>query len=174
MNKQRIKQNDEVFTPLLLVDEILNKLPSEVWQQKKTFLDPSCGDGNFLVRVVVWKIHNGSTSQQALETTYGVDIMPDNIEHARQRVLIHAFAASKVDSELLPHLSSDEEQAFIQISDFKVFANEFKAIVYKNIVYHDALTYDYSFSGQPMKTKEQQEQDWLHNCGVDLSLPIVK
>jgi type I restriction-modification system DNA methylase subunit len=90
-SKDRIKQTGEVFTPLELVDEILGKLPVELFKDpKKTFIDPACGDGNFLVRVVAWKIHHGSTPKQALKTTYGVDIMPDNIRHCKERLLMVA------------------------------------------------------------------------------------
>lgn len=85
---ERIKSTGEVFTPLELVDEILDKLPQELFaDSKKTFLDPACGDGNFLVRVLQRKIDNGSTPTQALKTTYGVDIMLDNIKHCKERLL---------------------------------------------------------------------------------------
>lgn len=50
--KTAIKKYGEVFTPLELVDEMLDKLPVEVWGDPKlTWLDPAMGDGNFLVRV---------------------------------------------------------------------------------------------------------------------------
>lgn len=83
----RIKQTGEVFTPPELVEEILNKLPTDVWQKDKTFLDNSCGDGNFLVAVVEHKIKHGSTVKQALSTTYGIDIMHDNVIAARERLI---------------------------------------------------------------------------------------
>lgn len=90
-SKDRIKQTGEVFTPLELVDEILGKLPQELFEDpSKTFLDPAAGDGNFLVRVVAHKIHFGSTVKQALKTTYGVDIMEDNVRHCRERLLMLA------------------------------------------------------------------------------------
>lgn len=87
-SSERIKRTGEVFTPLELVDEILDKLPPELFTDPtKTFLDPACGDGNFLVRVLQRKIDNGSTPTQALKTTYGVDIMDDNIRRCKQRLL---------------------------------------------------------------------------------------
>jgi hypothetical protein len=148
-SKERIKQTGEVFTPLSLVDEILSKLPEEVWQPEKTFIDPAAGDGNFLVRVVAWKIHKGSTPEQALQTTYGVDIMEDNVSHARDRVLTNAYAASKCHGELLPHLTHEQERQIGMVKGHDAFARKFNHIVERNIVCHDALTYDYSFSDQP-------------------------
>jgi type I restriction-modification system DNA methylase subunit len=86
--KKRIKEQGEVFTPQWLVDEMLDELPQDVFTNpEKTFIDPACGDGNFLVRVLERKIQNGSTPLQALQTTYGVDIMQDNIDDCRRRLI---------------------------------------------------------------------------------------
>lgn len=87
-SEERIRSTGEIFTPLELVDEILDKLPQELFTDpKKTFLDPSCGDGQFLVEVLQRKIDNGSTPTEALKTTYGVDIMDDNVRHCKQRLI---------------------------------------------------------------------------------------
>ena len=77
--------------------------------------DPCCGDGQFLAEVVIRKMENGSTLEQALSTTYGVELMRDNVDLCRERLLC--------GEEHLRH------------------------IVTRNIVCHDALTYDYSFNG---------------------------
>jgi len=115
-DKARIKATGEVFTPTPLVQEILNQLDQSLFQDKtKTFLDPSCGDGQFLSEVVIRKMENGSTLEEALSTTYGVDLMEDNVVECRNRLLY--------GREDLRH------------------------IVERNIVCHDALTYDYSFNG---------------------------
>ena len=46
------KQFGEVFTPMNLVNEMLDKLPIEVWSNKDlTWLDPCCGMGNFPIAV---------------------------------------------------------------------------------------------------------------------------
>lgn len=86
--QQRIKATGEVFTPTELVQEMLDQLPPEVFTDPtKTFLDNSCGDGQFLGEVLIRKIENGSTFEQALSTIYGVDLMPDNVEECRKRLL---------------------------------------------------------------------------------------
>lgn len=87
-NKNRIRQSGEVFTPTSLVQEILDQLPSEQFiDPKKTFLDPSCGDGQFLSEVLIRKIENGIDFETALSTVYGVDLMEDNVELCRERLL---------------------------------------------------------------------------------------
>ena len=87
-DKARTRATGEVFTPTPLVQEILNQIPLEQFQDPtKTFLDPSCGDGQFLSEVLIKKMENGSTFEQALSTIYGVDIMPDNVALCKDRLL---------------------------------------------------------------------------------------
>ena len=115
-DKARQKSTGEVFTPTPLVQEILDQLPTDVFTiPTKTFLDPSCGDGQFLGEVLIRKVEAGADFETALSTIYGVDLMPDNVELCRNRLLC--------GQESLRH------------------------IVERNIVCHDALTYDYSFNG---------------------------
>ena len=84
----RVKETAEVFTPTLLVQRVLNQLdPTTFIDTNKTFLDPACGDGQFLGEALIRKMENGSTFEQALSTIYGVDLMPDNVELCRARLL---------------------------------------------------------------------------------------
>jgi len=86
--RARVKATGEIFTPTPLVREILDQLPKEVFTDAaKTFLDPSCGDGQFLGEVLIRKMENGSTFEQALQTVYGVDLMQDNVDLCRERLL---------------------------------------------------------------------------------------
>jgi hypothetical protein len=87
-DRNRVKLTGEVFTPTTLVNKILVQIPIEQFSDNtKTFLDPSCGDGQFLGEVLIRKIENGSTFEEALSTTYGVDLMIDNVDLCRERLL---------------------------------------------------------------------------------------
>jgi hypothetical protein len=87
-DQARVKSTGEVFTPTPLVQEVLDRMPLEMFTDpSKTFLDNSCGDGQFLGEVLIRKIENGSTFEQALSTVYGVDLMQDNIIECRRRLL---------------------------------------------------------------------------------------
>ena len=119
-DKLRVKQTAEVFTPTPLVQEMLDKLeeqdPTLFSDPNKTFLDNSCGDGQFLSEVVIRKMErSGCTLEQALKTTYGVELMEDNVNECKKRL-----AGPEPTPEILEILN-------------------------KNIVCHDALTYDYKF-----------------------------
>ena len=119
-DKHRVKQTAEVFTPTPLVQEMLNKLeeqdPTLFSDSTKTFLDNSCGDCQFLSEVVIKKMEkSGCSLEEALSTTYGVEFMKDNVDECRKR------------------LAGPEP------------TDEIWEILNKNIVHHDALTYDYKF-----------------------------
>jgi type I restriction-modification system DNA methylase subunit len=87
-DKVRVKATGEVFTPTSLVQEILDKLdPALFSDPTKTFLDPSCGDGQFLGEVLIRKLENGIDFETALGSIYGVDLMQDNVELCRERLL---------------------------------------------------------------------------------------
>lgn len=87
-DKLRVKATGEVFTPTPLVQEILDNLDPELFKDPtKTFIDPSCGDGQFLGEVLIRKVENGIDFETALSTIYGVDIMQDNIDLCRERLL---------------------------------------------------------------------------------------
>ena len=87
-DRSRVKATGEVFTPTSLVNEVLNKLPIDQFSDPtKTFLDNSCGDGQFLGEVLIRKMERGSTFEQALSTIYGVDLMQDNVEECKKRLL---------------------------------------------------------------------------------------
>jgi type I restriction-modification system DNA methylase subunit len=84
----RVKATGEVFTPTVLVEEILDNMNQELFTDPtKTFLEPSCGDGQFLASVLYRKLQNDIDFDIALSTIYGVDLMPDNVELCRERLL---------------------------------------------------------------------------------------
>jgi hypothetical protein len=86
--KSRVKATGEVFTPTPLVQKILSQLPDNLFTDpSKTFLDNSCGDGQFLGEILIRKIENGVDFETALGTIYGVDLMTDNVELCRERLL---------------------------------------------------------------------------------------
>ena len=117
--KKRVKQTAEIFTPNKLVNEMLDKLPKEVWEEGKTFCDPACGNGNFLIEVLARKIKRGH--RNPLQTIYGVELMADNVEECKYR-LLNILKENKI----------------------KV-TKKHRETLDKNIVCHNALTYHFQF-----------------------------
>lgn len=86
--QSRVKATGEIFTPTPLVQEIIEKLDIKLFTDPtKTFIDPSCGDGQFLGEILIRKMQNGISFENALETVYGVDLMQDNVDLCRERLL---------------------------------------------------------------------------------------
>jgi hypothetical protein len=113
-DKTRVKETQEVFTPTKMVNDLLDQLPQELFADStQPVIDNSCGDGQFLSEALIRKVEAGIDFETALSAIYGVDMMQDNVDLCRERLLC--------GREDLRH------------------------IVEKNIVCHDALTYDYSF-----------------------------
>ena len=126
--KSRVKATGEIFTPTPLVEEILDKMDPELFKDPtKTFLDPSGGDGQFLASVLYRKLQNGIDFETALSTLYSVDLMEDNVELCRERLLC--------GSTNLKHIE----------------------IVETNIVHADALRYTYKFAGPGEKLYEDED-----------------
>ena len=124
--EKRRKQTAEVFTPSELVNEILDKLDVSVWENGKTFCDPAAGNGNFLVEVYRRKVDvYGHDALTALKTIYGVELMQDNVDEMHERLLDIAVAHG-------------------------VERGTAREILQRNIVCHDALTYDFTF-GEPKR-----------------------
>jgi len=148
--KTRIKSTGEVFTPTKLVQEMLNQLPLELFTNpKKTFLDPTCGDGQFLSEILIKKMENGIDYETALSTIYGVDLMFDNCIETIKRlymvndddIIIYKKSGNK-DFGIM-ELSRSHRSKKGLIAMFKLKSNTTKFI---NIVCADGLEYDYSFS----------------------------
>jgi type I restriction-modification system DNA methylase subunit len=86
----RVKSTGEVFTPTAAVQKMLDTLPEDFFKDAtKTAIDPACGDGQWLSEVLIRKMEHGSTFEQALSTIYGVDLMQDNVDLCRERLLAH-------------------------------------------------------------------------------------
>ena len=87
----RIKQTEECFTHTWLVQKNLDdyeKLsPGFFSDPTKTWIDNSCGDGQWLGEVLIRKLQNGIDFETALNTIFGVEKEPDNAELCRERLL---------------------------------------------------------------------------------------
>ena len=55
-SKQRVADHGEVFTPVWMVEAMLDLVKGETERIDSRFLEPSCGDGNFLVQVLRRKL----------------------------------------------------------------------------------------------------------------------
>jgi hypothetical protein len=95
-SKERKDANGEVFTPAYIVDEMLELLPKGILEDAdKTFFDPTCGNGNILVRILERRLELGLDPVKSASTLYGYDLMEDNVDECRARILDLVPGASK-------------------------------------------------------------------------------
>ena len=82
------KKTNEFFTPYSIIKRMCDKIPDEDWSDpKKTFLESSFGNGQFVVYIVWNRIQHGIDWQTALKTLYGVELMADNVKETKERVV---------------------------------------------------------------------------------------
>lgn len=136
-SKQRVADHGEVYTSAREVNAMLDMVKQETERIESRFLEPACGDGNFLIEVLRRKleivkkryeknqIEYERYSILALSSIYGIDILEDNTVACRNRL----FAFFKNEYEDI--YKSDVKEDFLKSAQY---------ILSKNIVWGDALT----------------------------------
>jgi len=158
---ERSKSHGEVFTPPELCNEILDKLPEETWiDSTKTFLDPSCGNGNFLVEIKRRLLENGHDIDNVLSRIYGVDIMLDNCLECIERLYGYTEGDLRVITDNLPN---------------GVLAYFYRGNKMLNIVQADALNYDFEFNHSLSDdTLVDEAPDFILESGASELLEDIK
>lgn len=98
-SKQRIADHGEVFTPPWMVEAMLDLVKDESERIDSRFLEPACGSGNFLVKVLRRKLaaveskfgrsdfERRHYALLGLMCIYGIELLPDNIAECRANLL---------------------------------------------------------------------------------------
>ena len=137
MTIDRVREFGEVFTSEKDVNDMLELVKNEVIRIDSRFLEPACGNGNFLIEIlkrklkVVEKKYKNSQveyerySVQAISSLYGIDILRDNVENCRNRLSNLLF------KEYKKIFKQNIKEGFIKAVNF---------ILSINIVWGDALS----------------------------------
>ena len=136
-SKKRVADHGEVFTAEREVNAMLNLVKQETERIESRFLEPACGDGNFLARILERKlkiVSNRYSKSQiewerygilAISSIYGIDILRDNIDECCNR-LFNIF-----NSEYILLFKDSMKEACLLSA---------KHILNLNILWGDALT----------------------------------
>ncbi|RWP05075.1 DNA methyltransferase [Mesorhizobium sp.] len=145
-SKKRVADHGEVFTPAWMVEAMLDLVKGETERIDSRFLEPACGSGNFLVRVLQRKLtaveikfgrsdfEKGHYALLALMCIYGIELLADNIAECRAN-LLEIFA---------DYLNMDESADLYRAASH---------VVSQNLVHGDALTMR-AHNGQPITFAE--------------------
>lgn len=97
-SRDRVTEHGEVFTSEREVNSMLDLVYNETQNIESRFLEPACGDGNFLIKIlerklsVVERKYKKSQSDFekwsfiAISSLYGIDLLEDNIIDCRNRL----------------------------------------------------------------------------------------
>lgn len=96
-NKERVKNLGEVYTNEREVNAMLDLVKDESYKISSRFLEPACGNGNFLIKILERKIETVKNTYKskkeyeynivkALSSIYGIDICHDNVRESRDRL----------------------------------------------------------------------------------------
>ncbi len=118
-SKKRVRDHGEVFTPDFIVDDMLDLVKHETENIESRFLEPACGNGNFLIKVlerklkVVKRVYGKSQFDYernaiiSICSIYGVELLDDNVLLAQERLyefLLEEYQKiyrSKINNEFL-------------------------------------------------------------------------
>lgn len=176
ISKERVKKFGEVFTNPREVNAMLDLVSSEFNKIDSTFLDPACGTGNFLLEILDRKLKKVveiiKTGYQdflpceynrqllmALSSIYGIDILPDNIEKAKNRLYEHV---KNQYCNCLSHPKRKYLEAVKAILDknsqVRDSLNGFDKIVFTkwSIVFDKVEREEYCFVEMPVKSDSKQ------------------
>lgn len=138
-SRQRVAERGEVFTAEREVNAMLDLVKQETERIDSRFLEPACGNGNFLVEIlrrkleVIRRQYKKQLGELELQTTiaissiYGVDIMKDNVEECCQRLL---DIVCNWYSEVHP----------LQKNPSRKLSDTWAYLLHRNILWGDALT----------------------------------
>lgn len=137
-SKKRVADHGEVFTSEREVNAMLDLVKQETERIDSRFLEPACGNGNFLVEVLKRKLAVVETKYKksqlkferyaviAISSIYGVDILDDNAKECRERLF-------KIFDQLYTKLYKTECKEECRTS--------VKFLLNRNILWGDALDF---------------------------------
>ena len=155
-SKERVKEFGEVFTPDSIVNDMLDLVDEQLEHNEsyidKTYLEPACGDGQFLIRILYRKLKVVEQMPlekrplglvRALASIYGVDIQGDNVVASRNRMYLIATGKSVETFDLNGKTNVISVQLGIEYNEqlLKVI----KYILDNNIIVGDTLSGNVDF-----------------------------
>ena len=140
-SRERVQQHGEVFTNEREVNAMLDLVKHETERIDSRFLEPACGDGNFLAEILRRKlrvcrgyVEQGKNTQLeyeknavlAVSSMYGIELLPDNAMACRERLF---------------RIFSDEYHALYKEEIKPECLDSIRYLLSKNIIIGDALNY---------------------------------
>jgi len=190
-SKSRVRDHGEVFTAEREVNAMLDLVKNETERIDSRFLEPACGNGNFLIKILErklnvvdnaykrsqwdWEIH----AMVAVSSLYGVELLQDNVEECRNRLFDYFKQRYKT---------------LYKSKISNVYLENIRFLLSKNIVCGDALTLlkaagtpiifsEWGFAGSKvtrrdftmsnlLESSQKQSKDTLFDLQPEEKLPV--
>lgn len=180
-SRRRVADHGEVFTNPREVNAMLDLVKPETGRLDSRFLEPACGDGNFLIEILRRKLavcrqraearqytqlQYEQAAVQSVSSIYGIELLPDNAGACRERLL--AF----FDGEYRDLYGDSAKTECVEAVRY---------LLSKNIICGNALTYrkadgqwivvsEWSLIGQGLMNRRDYEFSYLvgDSAGDDL------
>ena len=121
-------------------------MPQDIFADKKNkVIDPTCGDGQFLSEIIIRKMENGCTYEEALSSTYGVDMKIDNCHECIRR--LYGINGDPAIETILKDDIPDELSNWKKTGVIAIFKVNGKVC---NIVCANGLEYNYRFGKEKL------------------------
>ena len=160
-SKERVSENGEVFTPDHIVHKMNDLIPIEAWKDPSyIFLEPTAGNGQFLVQIVQKRIYNGLSIEDACNTLFGMDIMKDNIIQCQQRLI--KICCGALVKEGLKEGGTDWNERLIRVicilhNNIYKFKDSLKDMSNGDFLKKRFFDYDPTGTGLVLSTSKQEE-----------------
>ena len=140
-SRERVQQHGEVFTNEREVNAMLDLVKHETERIDSRFLEPACGDGNFLAEILRRKlrvcrsyVEQGKNTQLeyeknavlAVSSIYGIELLADNATACRERLF---------------RIFSEEYHTLFPDTVKSSCLESIRYLLSKNIIIGDALNY---------------------------------
>ncbi len=190
-SKTRVRDHGEVFTSEREVNAMLDLVKNEAERIDSRCLEPACGNGNFLIKILErklnvvnnaykrsqwdWEIH----AMVAVSSLYGVELLQDNVEECRSRLFDYFKRRYKT---------------LYKSKISNVYLENIRFLLGKNIVCGDALTLlqadgtpiifsEWGFAGSKvtrrdftmsnlLESSQKQSKDTLFDLQPEEKLPV--
>ncbi len=152
-SKKRVADHGEVFTNEREVNAMLDLVNDQCQRLEATFLEPACGDGNFLIEILSRKIQLLNKYKRnkeayskylvvAVSSIYGVELLEDNAQSCRERLYkkIHDTLPACLKNEAKNPAKTQLENPQ-SISTYSELMQTIRFILQKNIICGNALDY---------------------------------
>ena len=122
-SKEERENNAEIPTPEICVDEMLNKIPTDIWKGVVKIFEPCCGKGNFVLGIFE-KLYEGLNFIEDKFTRckiiiedciYFADISEENVLLTKELLLIHAVSKLNNDASI----QENPWDLYLKVWDFK-------------------------------------------------------